>query len=205
MTISTEDADLAHLACGMTAGSVRELLAVRACNTPERPAFSSAGGGRELTYGALAALSGQWKAALRTARLPLEARIGLWIDEPLDFIGTYLSCLAAGVTVVPFNPDAPVEDVERNARRLRLDLVATDRPERLKSGTVWHIQAGRPQIAAAAASEPHGAFDRGMRIAKRRLRRRLRGRAGGLGRRHPDASDSPLPAAFRRKPSGIRI
>ncbi|HEY4865152.1 MAG TPA: AMP-binding protein [Candidatus Dormibacteraeota bacterium] len=154
MTISTEDADLAHLACGMTAGSVRELLAVRACNTPERPAFSSAGGGRELTYGALAALSGQWKAALRTARLPLEARIGLWIDEPLDFIGTYLSCLAAGVTVVPFNPDAPVEDVERNARRLRLDLVATDRPERLKSGTVWHIQAGRPQIAVGPGRGP---------------------------------------------------
>jgi hypothetical protein len=52
MTISTEDADLADLACGMTAGSVRELLALRACTTPGRPAFSSAGGGRELTYDA---------------------------------------------------------------------------------------------------------------------------------------------------------
>jgi hypothetical protein len=52
MTISTEDPDLADLACGMTAGSVRELLALRACTTPGRPAFSSAGGGRELTYDA---------------------------------------------------------------------------------------------------------------------------------------------------------
>jgi acyl-CoA synthetase (AMP-forming)/AMP-acid ligase II len=150
MTISTEDADLAHLACGIAAGSVRELLALRACTAPGRAAFSSAGGDRELTYGSLAALSGQWTAALRTAHLPLDARVGLWIDEPLDFIGSYLSCLAAGVTVVPFNADAPVEEVERNARRLRVDLVATDRPERLKGEAVWRVQAGGPQVAAGA-------------------------------------------------------
>ena len=40
----TEDAVLADLAQGMTARSVRELLALRACTCPDRPAYATPDG-----------------------------------------------------------------------------------------------------------------------------------------------------------------
>lgn len=141
-----EDVQLAALACGMTAGSVRDLLALRSCTNPAQPAFVSAEDGRQLTYCGLAILTREWDAALATAGLPDEGRVGLWIEEPLDFIAVYISCLAAGLAVVPLNPGAPLDEVERSARRLRLDLLVTDKPERPEAASVWQIRAGSPPI-----------------------------------------------------------
>jgi oxalate---CoA ligase len=147
-----EDAQLAALACGMTAGSVRDLLALRSCTNPAQPAFVSADDHRQLTYGGLASLAREWKAALATACLSAEGRVGLWIEEPLDFVAVYLSCLAAGVAVVPVNPGAPLDEVERRAARLRLDLLVSDKYERPEGTSVWHVRAGSPPDGIAAGS-----------------------------------------------------
>jgi acyl-CoA synthetase (AMP-forming)/AMP-acid ligase II len=139
-----EDVQLAALACGMAAGSVRDLLALRSCSDAERTAFSSADDHRRLTYGDLAGLAARWEAALAAGGLPEQGRVGLCMEEPLDFVAVYLSCLAAGLTVVPLNPGAPLEEMERTARRLRLDLLLTDRAERPAATRVRQVTAGRP-------------------------------------------------------------
>jgi acyl-CoA synthetase (AMP-forming)/AMP-acid ligase II len=138
----TEDAVLADLAQGMTARSVRELLALRACTCPDRPAYSTPDG-RALTYGALAARAREWRAALAGAGSPAGARLGLRTDDPLDFAGAYLSLLAAGRTVVPLDPDAPSAEIDRLAGELDLALV---------------VEAGRPWSPARrlASDDRHG-------------------------------------------------
>jgi acyl-CoA synthetase (AMP-forming)/AMP-acid ligase II len=144
MTNATAESVLVDLAHGMTAGSVRELLVLRAGTSPDRSAYSSAGGHRRLTYGALAGLAAQWRWALAAAQIRTGARVGVWMDEPVDFIAAYLSLLAAGRTVVPLDPDAPLGEVERIAGGLGLDLVVTDRHDALTSARLWRLCEGRP-------------------------------------------------------------
>ncbi|MBO0685301.1 MAG: AMP-binding protein, partial [Candidatus Dormibacteraeota bacterium] len=122
----TEDADLAGLALGITARSVRELLALRACICPRRPAHSSADGSRTVTYADLAAEAEGWRGRLDEAGASRDVRVGLRLGEPLEFAGAFLSLLAAGRTVVPLDPDAPAAEVGPMVRRLDLDLMLDD-------------------------------------------------------------------------------
>jgi hypothetical protein len=82
---------------------------------------------------------------------------------------------------------------EQGARRHRQDARAA------RNGGVLRSRS------AAGAGEPRGALDRRMRIAERRLGRRLHRGAGGLGRRQAETSDGPLAAALSCKPGRIRI
>lgn len=122
----TEDAELAELALGMTAGSVKDLLALRACVCPDHPAYTSADAAKAVTYAALAAEAESWRQRLDAAGVPPDVRVGLRVGDPLDFARAYLSLLASGRTVVPLDPDAPAAEVGPMVRRLDLDLMLDD-------------------------------------------------------------------------------
>jgi oxalate---CoA ligase len=122
-----------------------DLLALRARAVGDRMAFGVGRDGRVLTYAELGRRAAAWAGAVAGPFPAWSRRVGLAIDDPLDFATTYLGMLAAGVTVATLNPDA-VPDHPRQADQLDLDLVVTDLPAPAACGRpVWHLRDGLPR------------------------------------------------------------
>mmetsp|Transcript_23786 Transcript_23786/g.42800 ORF Transcript_23786/g.42800 Transcript_23786/m.42800 type:complete len:510 (-) Transcript_23786:55-1584(-) len=85
----------------------------------DRPAFREAHSGRSLTYGALAALSGQVAASLSALDVRREERMAMLVLDQIEFPVLFWGALKAGVIAVPLNTllAAPVYDaVLRDSR-----------------------------------------------------------------------------------------
>jgi acyl-CoA synthetase (AMP-forming)/AMP-acid ligase II len=134
--------------------SIAALAALRARAAGDRLALAVGREGRTLTYAALGRRVAEWGDALANPAVPWSRRVGLAIDDPLDFATTYLSLLSAGVTVATLNPEA-VADHPRLAAQLQLDMVLTDLPEAAAGECpVWHLGDGLPRRGLPPASRP---------------------------------------------------
>ena len=118
---------------------VSRLLASRADTRPDSAAFIAGADGRVLTWSALARHAGQWRETAGRRGLPHRARIGLYVDDPLAFTAGYLGVLAAGLTAVPLDPRLTASELATSLARLRVDVLATDRPDAMAPDTA--IQA----------------------------------------------------------------
>jgi oxalate---CoA ligase len=135
--------------------SVASLVALRARTAGDQLALGVGRDGRVLSYAALERRTAAWAEALAGPAPAWSRRAGLAIDDPLDFAATYLSLLAAGVTVATLNPEAGA-DHPRQAGQLELDLVVTDLPAPPRGDCpVWHLADGVPRVGIPPASRPH--------------------------------------------------
>jgi acyl-CoA synthetase (AMP-forming)/AMP-acid ligase II len=133
--------------------TVAALVARRARTAGDQLALGVGGDGRRLTYAELGRRAAEWGAALSGPAPAWSRRVGLAIDDPLDFAVTYLSLLAAGVTVATLNPEAAA-DHPRQAAQLDLDVVLTDLPAAAGDRLVWHLRDGLPRRGIPPSSRP---------------------------------------------------
>jgi len=135
-----------------TTTSIADLVALRARGAGDRLALGVGKDGRVLTYAELGRRTAEWGAALSGPARAWTRRVGLAVDDPLDFATTYLGLLAAGVTVATLNPEAG-PDHPRQAAQLALDLVVTDLPE-MAAGEcpVWQLRDGPPRRGIPAGA-----------------------------------------------------
>jgi acyl-CoA synthetase (AMP-forming)/AMP-acid ligase II len=130
------------------ASSVADLVALRARTAPDRVALAVGADGRTLTYGDLGRVASTWSAALGGPGPAWTRRAGLAIADPLGFAATYLSLLAAGITVATLNPDASA-DRSHPAAQLDLDVLVTDLPDATAGECpVWRVADGVPRAPA---------------------------------------------------------
>src|ERR671923_2739895 len=127
----------------MSFRSVRELLRVRAA-LGDHVAYGAGREGRALTYADLAAVTASWADPLVEQGLRPGHRAALLLQDPLTFVPAYLGLIAAGVTVLPLNAEAPDGEWSRLAGTLGADVVVTDRetaPDAFPR--VWRAAEGR--------------------------------------------------------------
>ena len=127
----------------MSYRSVRELLRARAA-LGDHVAYGAGREGRVLTYADLAAVTASWADPLVEQGLRPGHRAALLLQDPLTFVPAYLGLIAAGITVLPLNAEAPDEEWSRLAGTLGADVVVTDR-ETAPDGfpRVWRAERGR--------------------------------------------------------------
>jgi acyl-CoA synthetase (AMP-forming)/AMP-acid ligase II len=134
--------------------SVAGLLAHRARTAADQLALGVGRDGRALTYAELGRRTAEWASILSGSAPAWSRRVGVAIDDPLDFAVTYLSLLAAGVTVATLNPEAAA-DHPRQAAQLELDLVLTDLPAAAAGDRpVWHLRDGLPRHGIPRSARP---------------------------------------------------
>ncbi|HXM56801.1 MAG TPA: AMP-binding protein [Candidatus Dormibacteraeota bacterium] len=133
--------------------TVADFVAHRARTAPDRLALAVGADGRALTNGDVGSRVVAWTAALRGGDAVWERRVGLAVDDPLEFAAAYLSLLAAGVAVVPLNPAAAAAERWRQADLLDVDLLVSDLPDMAPGGDrpLWRLQDGVPAASAFAA------------------------------------------------------
>nr|BFE59998.1 acyl--CoA ligase [Dactylosporangium thailandense] len=133
------------------------LLAARAQEQPREPAFIAGADGQAVSWPSLAAYAERLRRLAAARRVPLGARIGLVVADPLRFAAAYLGGLAAGLTVVPVDPRLPAPALEDFLARLRVDVVVADAPLSAPGAGVeiW--------VAGSAAPVPMGAPPTGVR------------------------------------------
>jgi acyl-CoA synthetase (AMP-forming)/AMP-acid ligase II len=115
---------------GSTDGLAR--LVARRARCGDRHFLEDSRDGRVLTYGRLAGLVKQRRAALDSAATPAGARVLIDIADPIDFCAAYLGVVAAGRCAVPVNPQAPVAELKRTAAAVRAAAVIGDRLDRVR-------------------------------------------------------------------------
>ena len=136
------------------AAGVARLVAGQARTAGGRLALAAGRDGRTLTYAELGRRVAGWAAVLSGPTPAWSRRVGLAVDDPLDFATTYLSLLAAGVTVATLNPEAGA-DHPGLAAQLQLDLVLTDLPAAAAGDVpVWHLGDGLPREAIPPRRPP---------------------------------------------------
>jgi oxalate---CoA ligase len=122
--------------------SVTELIAERASRSPGRVALATGVDGRELRYGELGGLVASWWALLTTAGIGQGRRVALQVEDPLSFASSYLGLLAAGVTVLPLDPEMSPARVAFLLDLLDVDLLITDLPDSPAGGPpTWRLDA----------------------------------------------------------------
>lgn len=142
---------------------VAALLAARATLSGNQPMLLAARGGRALSAVDLAASAAHWSAAVGNLGDTRRRPVGLAIADPLDFSAAFLGLLAAGATVAPLDPHAPLAQLEQDLADVGGPqgalLLVTDRdlPAAFAPGTA---RAGVPhRFASRSAGEapPPGA------------------------------------------------
>ena len=83
---------------------VSGLINVRARQRPDEPAFITGTDGQTLTWLGLARFADRVRRLADERRLPVQARIGLVLTDPLAFTAGYLGALGGGLTAVPIDP-----------------------------------------------------------------------------------------------------
>ncbi|MBV8528232.1 MAG: AMP-binding protein [Candidatus Dormibacteraeota bacterium] len=137
-------------------GQTAQLLEARARLLTDHAAYVDASTGEALSWTSLRSLTERWRSLAVDFRMPARSRIGLVIADPLAFAGSYIACLAAGLTTVPLDPRVPAAEVLAAAARLRVDVVATDRGDLMDSVTpqpLWHAGVGDIRGMRGAAAD----------------------------------------------------
>lgn len=136
---------------------VSRLLAARAAERPQAVAFRGGADGTALTWQELAAGAREWRRLARDRRLPQRSRVGLAVADPLAFVAAYLGCLAAGLTVVPFDARLTPDELGTGIGRLRVDVLASDEPEtaQVPAGVeLWQVTSRGPRALHPARRGP---------------------------------------------------
>ncbi|HWC82699.1 MAG TPA: AMP-binding protein [Pseudonocardiaceae bacterium] len=136
---------------------VSELLARRADERPDLPAFLSGSDGRALTWRFLAENADALRALAAERNIPAHGRIGLVLEDPLFFTTTYLGALAAGLTVVPIDPRLTAAERTASLATLKVDVLAADQPETLAAQAeieTWAISADGPELVRGSTARP---------------------------------------------------
>lgn len=107
------------------------MLGRRAAEQPERSAFIDGFDGRRLRWGDLGAHAQHWRRLVRERGLEPRSRVGLVADDPLAFAAAYLSCLGAGIPVVPVSPHLAGPELATIVAEAHLDVLAAADPEAL--------------------------------------------------------------------------
>jgi acyl-CoA synthetase (AMP-forming)/AMP-acid ligase II len=102
-------------------GSVAGLVALRATDDGQRPAFIGGSDRAVVTWLDIAASSAGWDRLI-----PRDRPVGLSICSPTIFCENFLAALAAGVPVVPLDPRATPDEHARVIDRLQLADVLVD-------------------------------------------------------------------------------
>jgi len=147
---------------------VLRVLALRAEERPAEPAYIMAADGRNLTWQALARDAEGLREQARESALPPRARIGIVAADPLAFTAVYLGALAAELTAVPIDPRLTPAELGATADRLRVDVLASDRPTELPhlpDVEVWNAGTHRPLAVRGAAGSARPSSGAALRPA----------------------------------------
>jgi acyl-CoA synthetase (AMP-forming)/AMP-acid ligase II len=134
------------------------LISVRAQQRPDDPAFITGADGQALTWLALARGVDRVRRLAGKRRLPIRARIGLVVEDPLAFTAGYLGALATGLTAVPIDPRLTAAELAAAVARLRVDVLVTDRADTgsdLPDVERWAARSSGPALVRA---HPDGAW-----------------------------------------------
>lgn len=132
------------------------LVSARSGLLSDQPAYINATSGETLTWSALRSLTEGWRSLAIEFRMQPRSRVGLVIADPLAFAGSYIACLAAGLSAVPIDPRAPAADVLASVARLRVDVLASDRGELFDSlapQPLWRAGVGDIRTVRGAPSD----------------------------------------------------
>lgn len=135
------------------------LLAARAGTHPDEPALLAARGGRTRTWADLSAAAAHWSGRARSQQAMRQRPVALAVADPIDFAAAFLGLLAAGATVAPLDPHAPLPGLEADLIEVGapagVALLVTDRD--LPAG--FQPQTPRAPVPAdgAASAEPRTA------------------------------------------------
>lgn len=135
-------------------GGVADLIAARLQGCGDEVAFIAGRSGVALRYTDLAAQADAWAGRLARAGIHPGRRVAVVVGEPLAFVGVYLSLLARGVTVVPFDPSMPAVEVQRRSALLHADALVTDRPDLEVECAVWLVNGARVYQVSAGRNAP---------------------------------------------------
>jgi acyl-CoA synthetase (AMP-forming)/AMP-acid ligase II len=145
--------------------SLAALLARQGDECTGQPMLLAARGGRTLSAADLAASAGGWSTRFDGAAN--SRPIALAIGDPLDFAAAFLGLLAAGVTVAPLDPNAPLprlaDDLAEIGGAEGIALLVTDRD--VPAGFAPRI--ARPRTAPALESSAAPRFSRSGRVLLR--------------------------------------
>ena len=138
-----------------------QLVGARSRLLTDHPAYLNASTGEALSWTALDSLARRWQLRATEFRMPARSRVGLVIADPLAFAGSYIACLAAGLTAVPIDPRVAAAEVLATTARLRVDVLTTDRTDLIDGVAphpVWLARGGDvlPLRGAAADAWPSG-------------------------------------------------
>ncbi|MCR9126842.1 MAG: benzoate-CoA ligase family protein [Rhodobacteraceae bacterium] len=131
----------------------------------DKIAFREAGGGRSLTYGALAEAAGRFASALGRAGIGREERVAMLVLDQIEFPQIFWGCLKAGVVPVPLNTllAASVYDVILRDSRAAALVVSRELWD-----TVAPVLAGAPHLRRVVVIDdtaPGGAVTLGDFVA----------------------------------------
>ncbi len=147
---------------------IARLLGRRGQESPDAVAFMAGEDGREITWAELARHASRWSGLARERQLTPRSRVGLVVEDPLDFSAAYLGCLSAGLGAVPIDPGGSHEELAAATSCLRVDVLVTDRGEVLQAGSgieLWKIDSDGPSIARGAPGGPRPADGAPLRPA----------------------------------------
>ncbi len=121
------------------AGSVGELLRLRSDFSREAAYLEYAGGGRApaVSYGELHRMAARWAAFFKELGVGPGGTVGLVVSDPVEMAVVFLSALAAGRTVAPFDYTASDGELVAACARTAPRIVISDRSAPDGNRTKW--------------------------------------------------------------------
>ena len=105
---------------------------------------------RSLSFAALQRSVVGWTSLLSDLGVDVGGTVGVVAADPIDFSIVFLSAMAAGRVVAPFDAGAPDPELDAACRRVRPAVVLADRPAPAGAGCEWlELPAGSFQLLAA--------------------------------------------------------
>jgi len=101
-------------------------------------------GTRTLSYAQLLARTADWAAYLDNVGVPVGARVGIRLPEPLDYAEALIAVIASGRVAVPLDPGAPEADLHRVLNIAKPNTVLVDVAPTSKEDGRRHIDREAP-------------------------------------------------------------
>jgi acyl-CoA synthetase (AMP-forming)/AMP-acid ligase II len=130
--------------------SLRAIVESQAMSHPQSPYLLSVRSARAVSYGELSDHVKSWSDVVAPWGLADTDRVGLLIEDPVDFAISFLALLALGVWVAPMDPTVSYVDggqLEERIANLNVRRIIGDRSAPLGTSIQWH------EVSELAGSE----------------------------------------------------
>lgn len=135
--------------------SLGELVRLQALSAGDRVYLEGAAGGQRITFGELGHRTARWARLLVDLGVGSGETVGVAVADPLDMGLVFLTVLASGRAVAPFNPAATGAELAAVCARTEPRLVISDRDVPTDASAEWlTIPPGAGFTAGTETSDP---------------------------------------------------